>query len=70
MIMSSYVKWREVPIVTSTDEFLTSVSDIPFPAITICLESKSNLKEFDYYEKLKEFEVNPRSITNDECANC
>lgn len=37
-----YEKWERSPIIVSFDEQLTEVSDIPFPAVTICPETKTS----------------------------
>lgn len=66
MIVDSFIKWQEVPIVTTVNETSTPISDIPFPAITFCSDIKSNILLFDYYEKLKEFQQNPESVTYEE----
>ena len=53
MIMDSYTKWQESLILTSPNELSNIVSDIPFPAVTVCPDLKNNLTEFNWPAKLK-----------------
>lgn len=41
-IWKAYVKWDTNPIVISFAEKLTSVSEIPFPAVTVCPIAKAD----------------------------
>ena len=40
MIKESYDDWEQNPIITTTDEFGAPLSDVDFPALTICHEPK------------------------------
>lgn len=40
LIHSIYTKWNETPVIVSFSEKSTPVWSIPFPAITICSETK------------------------------
>ena len=40
MIKESYDDWKQNPIITTTDEFGAPLSDVDFPALTICHEPK------------------------------
>ncbi|XP_054725313.1 pickpocket protein 28 [Anastrepha obliqua] len=44
LILSVYIKWNETPVIVSFSEKSTPVWSIPFPAITICSETKRVLK--------------------------
>ena len=55
LIMESYIKWRENQIITNVDEYPTLMSEIPFPAITICPNDKYDKKKFDMDTFYKNF---------------
>lgn len=44
LIENIYIKWNETPVIVSFSEKSTPVWSIPFPAITICSETKRVLK--------------------------
>lgn len=44
LIENIYVKWNETPVIVSFSEKSTPVWSIPFPAVTICSETKRKLK--------------------------
>lgn len=48
MIHKLWYKWRSSPILVSFDEKLTPITEIPFPAITICPEMKSDAQLFNF----------------------
>lgn len=49
-IINAFTKWRENPIDVGFDERLVPVSEIPFPAITVCDPLLFvNGRPFDYY---------------------
>ncbi|XP_030376071.1 pickpocket protein 28 [Scaptodrosophila lebanonensis] len=59
LINSAYTKWNETPVIVSFAEKSTPVWNIPFPAITICSETKRILKMdgptfADLYSQMKE----------------
>lgn len=43
-ISKIFERWNETPVIVSFSERSTPVSDIPFPAITICSETRSKRK--------------------------
>lgn len=56
LILKLYNKWVDHPVLVSFVEKATPVWEIPFPALTICLETKFNSSLFNYtdvYLKLK-----------------
>ncbi|KAM7363079.1 ripped pocket [Cochliomyia hominivorax] len=44
LIENIYVKWNETPVIVSFSEKSTPVWSIPFPAVTVCSETKRVLK--------------------------
>ncbi|XP_055838659.1 pickpocket protein 28 [Episyrphus balteatus] len=49
LIYNTYIKWVETPVIVSFSEKSTPVWNIPFPAVTICSETKSIRNEtFDF----------------------
>lgn len=51
LIENIYVKWNETPVIVSFSEKSTPVWSIPFPAVTICSETKRSLKTEGIYWK-------------------
>lgn len=47
-IIESYNKYMIVPLMNMFDEHPSFVSDIPFPAITLCPTTKFNNEQFDF----------------------
>ncbi|XP_017081775.2 pickpocket protein 28 [Drosophila eugracilis] len=45
LILSAYTKWTETPVIVSFAEKSTPVWNIPFPAVTVCSETKRVLKQ-------------------------
>ncbi|KAH8264123.1 hypothetical protein KR038_003287 [Drosophila bunnanda] len=45
LITSAYTKWTETPVIVSFAEKSTPVWNIPFPAVTVCSETKRVLKQ-------------------------
>lgn len=41
-------KWQENPVIISLTHKPVSIGDIPFPAATICPETKTSAKKFNY----------------------
>lgn len=48
LIYKLYVKWLQYPVIVSFAEESTPVWQIPFPAITICPETKNKMERFDF----------------------
>lgn len=56
MIYKIYWKWQLTPVIVSFAENSTPIWEIPFPAVTICPETKSIKEELDFsatFRKLK-----------------
>ncbi|XP_073811879.1 pickpocket protein 28-like [Musca autumnalis] len=47
IIVKIYIKWCDTPVIVSFSEKSTPIWSIPFPAVTICPETKRALKETD-----------------------
>ncbi|XP_073848275.1 pickpocket protein 28-like [Musca autumnalis] len=45
MICKAYVKWNETPVIVTISERSTPIWSIPFPAVTICPETKRAINE-------------------------
>lgn len=43
-----YTKWQKSPVIVSFAEKYTRVSEIPFPAVTICPETKARSSILDF----------------------
>lgn len=48
LISKSYKKWNDNPVIVTFSETMTPLKDIPFPAVTICPETKSQRSIFNY----------------------
>lgn len=48
LINNVYTKWNQSPVIVSFAEKLTPVWEIPFPAVTICPDIKSNIEYLDF----------------------
>ena len=48
LILRTYNKWETSPVIVSFSTKQRPVFDIPFPAVTICPEIKTDRKIFDY----------------------
>lgn len=61
MIVKVYVKWYETPVIVTLSEKSTPIWNIPFPAITICPETKRGLNEtggyFRYFSVQTNFHI-------------
>lgn len=57
MIQNVWLKWDEDPVIVTFNEKSIPVSEIPFPAVTICPETKSQINKLnftDVYHMLSE----------------
>lgn len=50
LIMNVWNKWDQSPVIVSFAEKSTPVWQIPFPAVTICPETKSKQSVFNFTE--------------------
>lgn len=66
MIYKIFWKWQLTPVIVSFAENSTPIWEIPFPAVTICPETKSIKEELDFSEtfrKLKNMGKNNQNQT-------
>ncbi|KAL1396786.1 hypothetical protein pipiens_010269 [Culex pipiens pipiens] len=55
LIRETYVKWVQTPVIVSFAEKSTPVWQIPFPAVTICPQTKVQSKKFNFTEEFDGF---------------
>ena len=48
IIMKTYIKWQSSPVIVSFNEKLKPIWEIPFPAVTICPETRTNVNIFNF----------------------
>jgi acid-sensing ion channel, other len=56
VILKTYDKWQETPVIVSYSERYTQIFEIPFPAVTICPENSYSLIDPNYLWSLNESE--------------
>lgn len=69
LILNVYVKWDQSPVIVSFAEKSTPVWEIPFPAVTICPETKANVSLLNFtglYHQMMFNEHPPYNISDDE----
>lgn len=54
LVSERYIRWSKNPVIISFDKRFESISEVPFPAVTICPETKSIKKQFNYTRVLNE----------------
>lgn len=72
MIVKIYEKWQFSPVIVSFAEKSTPVWQIPFPAVTICPETKALSKHINFttaYNQIKQLNESDRTISNEELRN-
>ncbi|XP_066139923.1 pickpocket protein 28-like [Euwallacea fornicatus] len=55
LIIQTYIKWDTSPVLVSFARSPTPVWEVPFPAVTVCSETKARQREFnftDYYNRM------------------
>lgn len=63
---NSYNKWKDNPIIISQENQMSTVSSIPFPAVTICPYKKLNMEERNMSKFLSKVNDKSINITNEE----
>lgn len=48
LIQAAWQKWEETPVIVTFAEKSTSIWSIPFPAITICPQTKAHKDKFNF----------------------
>lgn len=74
LISNVWDKWNETPVIVSFSEKSTPVWEIPFPAVTICSETKEEkVNEFDftkfYNHLLKNWQINGTVTLDNDLKN-
>lgn len=64
-ILSLWLRWDNNPVVVTFDEVITDVSQIPFPAITICPSSKVNKSDVDIVENFQSLQLG-KKLSNEQ----
>lgn len=57
LIYNAWQRWEHNPVIVSFSEKTMSISEIPFPAVTICPETKTDAEMFNFtcmFRKLKD----------------
>ncbi|XP_063700316.1 pickpocket protein 28-like [Culicoides brevitarsis] len=54
LVWERYIRWERNPVIISFDKRFESISEVPFPAVTICPDQKSIKKVFNYTKVLNE----------------
>ncbi|XP_028176949.1 pickpocket protein 28-like [Ostrinia furnacalis] len=65
-IRKVWVKWDETPVIVSFAETSNSVWHIPFPAVTLCSETKPRQRIFNFTKASKERWSNPSMISDED----
>ncbi|KAF5300625.1 hypothetical protein FQA39_LY11086 [Lamprigera yunnana] len=68
LIYQSYVKWNTAPIVVTLAMTETPIWKIPFPAVTICPELKTDPKTFNYSNVYLKY-IRKQELTDTEYKN-
>lgn len=68
MILRMYDKWQKAPVIVSFATKETPIFQIPFPAVTICPESKSDQTRLNY-TKLTRKQSSGEALTPTEYTN-
>lgn len=61
LVYTMWCTWMESPVIISFDHKPLSMSEIPFPAMTICSDTKTKVNIFNYtrvYRLMTKLEVN------------
>ncbi|KAK4874127.1 hypothetical protein RN001_013487 [Aquatica leii] len=66
MIMKTYEKWQMSPVIVSFARSPTPVWEIPFPAVTVCSETKTRQSVFNYTDVYHKGLAN--NLTDDELS--
>lgn len=69
LIRKVWIKWDQSPVIVSFAEKSTPVWEIPFPAVTICPETKSYMNKLnftDVYHTMAAANETPYNLTDDE----
>jgi acid-sensing ion channel, other len=62
LISDLHRKWNEIPVIVSISEKATPLWQIPFPAVTICPEAKTDSDLFDIKENISPYHTLDRVL--------
>lgn len=65
LIIQTWVKWDQSPVLVSFARSPTPVWQIPFPAVTICSETKMRQRKFNFTDVYNKY-TKQRNITEEE----
>lgn len=65
LIYKTYYKWITSPVVVTFAMTETAIWKIPFPAVTVCMESSANSAVFNYSDVYLKY-LEHQNITEDE----
>ncbi|KAL1488811.1 hypothetical protein ABEB36_014607 [Hypothenemus hampei] len=70
LIIQTYIKWDTSPVLVSFARSPTPVWQVPFPAVTVCSETKSRQREYNftenYHKMLNEIRGENETMTDEE----
>lgn len=66
MIIDTYVKWQHSPVIVSFAKSPTPIGNIPFPAITICPETKAKQTLFNFTQFYYDIKRGDQNVTEEE----
>ncbi|KAF5270643.1 hypothetical protein FQA39_LY01381 [Lamprigera yunnana] len=66
LIVTTYEKWVTSPVIVSFARSYTPVWKIPFPAITVCPETKTKQRVYNFTNEYHRFHENPGNMTEAE----
>ncbi|KAK5641659.1 hypothetical protein RI129_010206 [Pyrocoelia pectoralis] len=66
LILATYDKWITSPVIVSFARSPTPVWQIPFPAVTVCPETKTLQRVYNFTHEYHRFHENPENMTEEE----
>ncbi|KAJ8715043.1 hypothetical protein PYW08_005024 [Mythimna loreyi] len=63
LIRKVWIKWNESPVIVSFAEMPTPVWQIPYPAVTVCFETKAKQRQFNFTEYYHLYTTNRDNLT-------
>ncbi|XP_037296673.1 pickpocket protein 28 [Manduca sexta] len=63
-IRNVWIKWGNTPVIVSINERLVPVSEVPFPSVTICPQSKISKFDYDYSKEKEKISIVHKDISN------
>ncbi|XP_050294515.1 pickpocket protein 28-like isoform X2 [Anthonomus grandis grandis] len=66
LIIQTYIKWDTAPVLVSFARSPTPVWQVPFPAITVCSETKARQRAYNFTEYYHRMQSAENNMTEDE----